>query len=243
MTSTSRRPTLVVVGAGPGLGLSVAHRFGSEGYAVALISRSADRHGDYLRSLADAGVEAAAFVADATDSAALRGAVEAARARFGRIDAGYYGPAAALQPADITELDAAGATTALLGMVVPAVDFASMLLPELTSRGSGGLLFAGGLSSVIPMPPLGGLALASAALRTYALTLHVALAKVGVYAGTLTIGGLIERGDIHRAMVSHPGAFGDITASTLNPDDLAELLWQLYLKRSEPETVVNALTA
>jgi hypothetical protein len=43
------------------------------------------------------------------------------------------------------------------------------------------------------MPPLGGLALASAALRTYALTLHVALATAGVYAGTLTIGGLIER--------------------------------------------------
>jgi hypothetical protein len=38
--------------------------------------------------------------------------------------------------------------------VVPAVDFASLLLPELTERGSGGLFFAGGLSSVVPMPPL-----------------------------------------------------------------------------------------
>jgi hypothetical protein len=136
---------------------------------------------------------------------------------------GYYGPAAPAPLAGITELDAAGATTALLS-VVPAVDFASSLLPELTSRGSGGLLLAGGLSSVIPMPPLGGLALASVALRTYALTLHVALATAGVYAGTLTIGGLIERGDIHRMMLEHPEAFGCVTASTLSPDDLAELL-------------------
>jgi hypothetical protein len=70
--------------------------------------------------------------------------------------------------------------------VVPAVDFASLLLPELTERGSGGLFFAGGLSSVAPMPPmppLGGLALASAVLRNYALTLHAALAPIGVYAG------------------------------------------------------------
>jgi hypothetical protein len=42
---------------------------------------------------------------------------------------GYYGPAAAAPLAGITEL----ATTALLS-VVPAVDFASSLPPELTSR-------------------------------------------------------------------------------------------------------------
>ncbi len=58
-------------------------------------------------------------------------------------------------------------------------------------------VFAGGLSSIVPMPPLGGLALASAALRNYAVTLHAALAPSGIYAGTITIGGLIERGDIH----------------------------------------------
>ena len=59
--------------------------------------------------------------------------------------------------------------------MVPAVEFASLLIPELTERGSGGLLFAGGLSSVVPLPPLGGLALASAALRNYAITLNAAL--------------------------------------------------------------------
>jgi hypothetical protein len=37
-----------------------------------LVSRSPARHSDYLNSLADAGVEAAAFVADAADPGALR---------------------------------------------------------------------------------------------------------------------------------------------------------------------------
>jgi hypothetical protein len=88
----------------------------------------------------------------------LRHAVEAARARFGRIDVGYYGPADFGTPTgDITTLDGAGAEEALRG-VAPAVEFASLLIPELTERGSGGLLFAGGLSSVVPLPPLGGLA-------------------------------------------------------------------------------------
>jgi NAD(P)-dependent dehydrogenase (short-subunit alcohol dehydrogenase family) len=242
MTSTSTRPVLLVVGVGPGLGMSVAHRFGSEGYAVALISRSAARHDDYLRFLGDADIDAAALVADVTDPEKLHRAVDATRARFGRIDVGYYGPAAVMPVADITSLDAAGAEAALLG-VVPAVDFASSLLPELTERGNGGLLFAGGLSSVIPMPALGGLALASAALRNYAVTLHEALAPAGVYAGTLTIGGLIERGDIHRALLEHPHLFGGARASTLNPDQLADTLWQLYRDRTEPEAVANALVA
>jgi NAD(P)-dependent dehydrogenase (short-subunit alcohol dehydrogenase family) len=242
MTSHSVRPVLIVAGVGPGLGMSVAHRFGSEGYAVGLISRTAARHDEYLRSLHDAGVEAAAFVADVADSSALHQAVGAARAHFGRIDVGYYGPAAAAPLADITALDVAGAEAALLG-VVPAVDFASLLLPELSERGNGGLLFAGGLSSVVPMPPLGGLALASAALRNYAVTLHAALAPVGIYAGTLTIGGLIERGDLHRALLKQPDLFGNVSVSTLNPDELADQLWQLYRDRTEPEAVVNTQVA
>jgi NADP-dependent 3-hydroxy acid dehydrogenase YdfG len=239
MTSTSA-PVIVVLGVGPGLGMSVAHRFGKEGYAVALISRSADRHAGYLQALTDAGVEAAAFTADAADPAQLRQAIDAVRARFGRIDVGYYGLAAMMSLAgDITTLDAAGADVALKD-VVPAVDFASLLIPELTERGEGGLLFAGGLSSVVPMPPLAGLALFAAALRNYAITLHAALAPVGVYAGTITIGGLIERGDIHGAMQKNP-AFDKLGVGTLNPDELAETVWRLYTERTNAEAVVNAL--
>lgn len=235
MTSTSP-PTLVVLGAGPGLGLSVAHRFGAAGYRVALISRSSQRHSGYLAALADKGIEAAAFVADASRPDQLHSAIDAVRARFGRIDVGYYGPAAfeTAPTGDITDLDAAGARAAL-NSVVPAVDFTSQLLPEMRERGSGGLLFAGGLSSVVPMPALGGLALAAAALRNYAVTLHAALAPAGIYAGTLTIGGLIERGDIHRAMA------GNAELPTIDPDELADLAWGLYRDGTEAEAVINLL--
>jgi NADP-dependent 3-hydroxy acid dehydrogenase YdfG len=222
--------------------MSVARRFGKEGYAVALISRSADRHAGYLQALTGAGIEAAAFTADAADPTQLREAIDAVRTRFGRIDVGYYGPAAMMSlSGDITTLDAAGADVALKE-VLPAVDFASLLLPELTERGEGGLLFAGGLSSVVPMPPLAGLALFAAALRNYAITLHAALAPAGVYAGTITIGGLIDRGDIHAAMKQNP-AFEELGVETLNPDDLAETVWRLYTERTTAEAVMNALAA
>ena len=141
-------------------------------------------------------------------------------------------------PGDITRLDRAGAETALRG-VLPAVGFASLLIPELIERGAGGLLFVGALSSVVPMPPHGGFALWSAALRNYAITLHAALAPAGIYAGTIAIGGLIERSDIHKSMLNSPDLSAGVTAGTLDPDELAETVWQLYTKRDRPEAVVS----
>ena len=88
---------------------------------------------------------------------------------------------------------------------------------------------------------LGGFALSSAALRNYALTLNAALTEKGIYAGTLTIGGLIERGDIHRMIMSRMEDLDGITVGTLDPDDIADTAWGLYAKRDRAEAVFNAL--
>ncbi|TYB62775.1 SDR family NAD(P)-dependent oxidoreductase [Nonomuraea sp. PA05] len=240
--SAAARRTAVVIGAGPGLGMSVAHRFGREGYAVALVSRSAGRHAGYVASLAGAGVEAAAFTADVHDRDRTVAALDAIRERFGTIDVLYYGPGAAdldVAPASITGIGAADAREAM-EIVYPAVDLVGQVLPGMIERGEGGLLFAGGLSAVMPMPALGGLAIASAALRNYGLTLHSALAGQGVYAGNLIIGGLIERGDIHAHVVSQPERFGDVGGSTLDPDAIADGAWELYTKRDRPEATFSA---
>ncbi|TDD80259.1 SDR family NAD(P)-dependent oxidoreductase [Actinomadura darangshiensis] len=232
--------TTVVIGVGPGLGMSIAHRFGREGHRIALISRTATRHPGYVASLEAAGIEATSHTADVRDSDALLAALDAA----GDIDVAYYGPGAmdpSARPAPITATDAAAAKESM-SWVYPAIDVVGAVLPGMLERGGGGLLFAGGLSSVVPIPMIGHLALSSAALRNYALTLHAALADQGVYAGTLTIGGLIERGDIHRVLTSGQDGLGEMTAGTLDPDTIADTAWNLYAKRDSPEAVFNALT-
>ena len=57
---------LLLVGAGPGLGLAVARRFASGGYRVTLVARSTDRFGELARSLADTGAEINTIEADAS---------------------------------------------------------------------------------------------------------------------------------------------------------------------------------
>lgn len=236
MTNTAR--IAVIIGAGPGLGMSMARTFGREGYRIALISRSDTRHGDYLADLSVLDIEATAHTADVTDLDRL-GAVIAEIAAAGDIEVVYYGPAAG-QPVPITEVDVqtARAGFELLWPVVQVVD---AVLPGMRERGAGGVIISGGLSSVRPMPMLGQLALVGAALRNYALTLHAALADEGVYAGTLTIGGLIERGDIHAMMTADPATSIAAQDHTLDPDAIAETAWEMYRTRDRAETVFDAL--
>ena len=55
--------------------------------------------------------------------------------------------------------------------------------------------------------------------------------------------GLIERGDIHRAMVRSADLFGGVARANAKSDDLAEDVWQLYNRRTDAEAVVNAMAA
>ena len=218
--------------------MSIAHRFGREGYEVMLVSRRGDRHAGYLAALADAGVKARAFAADLRDREQLLSTLD----EIGPVDVVYYGPGASDLndvPGEITSTTSAEARAAM-GWLYPAIDVVQHVLPDVTGRG-GGLLFAGGLSAVVPMPMLGALALGSAALRNYAVTLNAALAEKGVYAGTLTIGGAIERSDIYRLVASKPEKFGELGGHTLDPDDIAETAWQMFVKRDRAEEVFNAL--
>jgi NADP-dependent 3-hydroxy acid dehydrogenase YdfG len=231
----------VVLGVGPGLGMSIAHRFGAEGFAVGLVSRSAVRHDGYRRALAERGIETAAAVADVSDPGQLAAALAAVRDRLGEIDVVYHGPGAMdldERPADVSELDADAVRRAMETTVLPAVAAAAEVLPAMLARGDGGLLFAGGLSGQVPMPGLGAFGPATAALRQYVLALHQSLAPRGVYAGTLTIGGLIERGDIHATLVRAGMEIG-----TIDPDAIADEAWSLYAKRDRAEATFDVLTS
>jgi short chain dehydrogenase len=86
-------PVIAIVGAGPGLGLSVARRSGREGFTVALISRSAANLERLAAELAASGIEAAGFAADVRDRRSLTAALSATAERSGPVDVLEYSPA------------------------------------------------------------------------------------------------------------------------------------------------------
>src|SRR5579871_1003492 len=82
--------TIVVVGFGPGVSTAVAEKFGAEGFAVALVARTETRLAEGVAALKAKGIAAAAFVADASDPASVRGAVGKARSALGPIGAIHW---------------------------------------------------------------------------------------------------------------------------------------------------------
>src|ERR1700677_3642739 len=62
---------LLLVGAGPGLGLAVARRFAEGGYRVTLVARSTDGLGHLADGLADTGAQIDTVAADASDPEGL----------------------------------------------------------------------------------------------------------------------------------------------------------------------------
>jgi short-subunit dehydrogenase len=214
--------TLVVVGAGPGLGMGVARAFGKRGFRVGLIARNAARLAESVRALEEIGITAAARPADIRDHAALTTALDEVQRELGPIDVLEYspGPQAPITSAAETGPDTAAAQFELC--TLGAVAAVSHVLPGMIERGSGSLLLTTGVSSMVPAPFLGNVGLAMAGLRNWAHALHIELAPRGIHAAAVTIATSVttenaeEIGERYAALAESPGRaeeiIGDVAA-------------------------------
>ena len=222
-------PVIAIVGAGPGLGLSIARRFGREGFTVALISRSTAKLDALAAELGGSGIEAAGFAGDVLDRPSLTSALVTAAKRLGPIDVLEYSPAAHGAPSGLAMTDVLHVTPENVQHQVEfyaygAITAVQAVLDGMLERGRGTLLFTTGASSAVTMPPMGNVGIAGAGLRNYALALNAALADHGVYAAHVPLGVYI-------------GSGGPET----QPDTIAELYWDLYVSRDRPERLYSVL--
>ena len=234
--------TLVVFGAGTGLGAAVARRFGEAGYRVALVARDAARLSTLSAELAGAGITSAVFPADLARTAEVPALIDRIREHFGRIDVIEYAPITTDLFVPAADLDVATEQHYLNLYLLTPIAIVQAVLPEMLTRGDGGLLLGQGVGAIRPMPGLSGLGPAMAAARNYFLTLHAELAPRGVYAGALHVAGIINGSAGHRAVTGGTVAHGvDFTRiPLLEPSDLAETMWTLFTKRDQAEETVPA---
>lgn len=84
--------TFALIGAGPGLGLATARRFGTAGHSVALIARNTQHLDDLTAELARDGIEARGFAADVLDIESLTAALYAAGTSLGTVEILQFSP-------------------------------------------------------------------------------------------------------------------------------------------------------
>jgi NAD(P)-dependent dehydrogenase (short-subunit alcohol dehydrogenase family) len=204
------------VGAGRGLGAAVARRFGTEGFEVALLSRSQERVDALAAELAAEGITAQGYAANVRDSASLSAALERAGETLGPVEVLQYSPLPQkefLRPVlETTPADLAGAVEFSVYGPVTAVH---QVLQGMRFLRRGTVLFVNGGSAVRPNPHVAGTSIAFAGESAYAQMLHEALAPEGIHVGQLVIPGAITPGH-----------------ARTDPAVLADTLWAMHTQRS-----------
>lgn len=210
------KKTIVVVGAGPGLGNHLAKEFGRNGFRAILIARSEKKLQEYVSEMKNSGIEADYQVADCASNESIRAAFDAVKKKHGFVDVMAYntavlrdGFASSISPEELTiryQVDVAGAVCA-----------AQQVLPEQMLRGEGAILFTGGGLALNPVSQFASISIHKAALRVLAIALHDEVKDKGVYVGIVNIKGNIGSDDYY------------------DPARIAEQFYQMYSEKRVKE--------
>lgn len=179
---------VAIVGAGPGVSAAVARKFGANGFTVILLARNPESLQLRVSELQNAGIEAHGVVADVTDRQSLQSAFARIQTEHGTLDALVYN-AGANTIANPSVLNAADLTRDFEVNVVGALNCAQLAAPAMIARGSGSILFTGGLLALNPVASRASASISKAGLRNLAFTLADELAEHGPKVGTVTLGG------------------------------------------------------
>jgi NAD(P)-dependent dehydrogenase (short-subunit alcohol dehydrogenase family) len=202
-------PGVLLVGAGPGIGRSVALRCAREKMPVSLVARRLDPLEPIVAEIRRGGGKASIHQADAAVSDDLVAAVRRATADHGVPELVVYnvGVIQADAPGDLTpeqQLDAWRVN------VLGALTLANAAIPTMAERGSGTFLVTGGMP--VPNPSYLSLSLGKSGVRTLVAMLAEHYAPQGIHVATVTVGGEVERG------------------TAFDPDAIAEDYWRLHVQ-------------
>ena len=200
-------PGVVVIGAGPGIGRSVARRFAQEGLPVALVARGERTLEAMARAIAPTGVRVVTRPADSTDETALRAALDAVAVELGPPDAVVYN-AAIIQADPPGGLSVRAHQDAWAVNVIGALTAAAHVAPAMAARGGGSFIVTGGMP--VPDPRYVSLSLGKAGVRALVSMLAEEYGPSGVHVATVTVAGPVAPG------------------TDFDPDDIAEHYWRLH---------------
>ena len=212
--------TAVIAGVGPGLGASLAHRFGAEGCQVGLLARSAD----YIEMLAeevtvDTAGTGLAVQTDITDRDQVAAAFESVRDAYGSVDVLVNHASGATW--DGVDIDPDAFERSLAVGPMGSLHCTQQVVPDMLDGDGGTIIFTGATSAVRGRDGALGFSAAKFATRGMAESLARELGPEGIHVAHVVIDG----------QIATPGALetaGDRDDSEfLDPDAIADSYWHL----------------
>lgn len=206
----------VIAGAGPGNGAALARRFADAGYRIALLSRDAS----HLSPLTAAIAGSLAITCDVSDRAAVAAAFDRVREALGPVDALLYnagsGSFADVQSITFEQFEQAWRINAFGALLC-----ARQVMPDMTQRGAGDIIFIGATASRRGGRNSAAFAPAKAAQRSLAESMARHLWPKGIHVALIVIDGIV---DLPRTRAAMPDRADD---SFVDPAGVAEIAYQL----------------
>jgi NAD(P)-dependent dehydrogenase (short-subunit alcohol dehydrogenase family) len=204
------KPVCVVVGVGPGNGAAFARRFDRDGYAVALLARSAD----YSRQLASGLANSRAYACDVGDAVSVKTTFDAIAKDLGTPAVVIYNAGSGVFGgfADIT---AADFETAWRVNTLGAFLVAKQVVPAMEQAGAGSFIIIGATASRRGGAKTIAFAPAKAAQRSFAESLARQLGPQGIHVALIIIDGVVDLARTRARMPDKPDSF------FVKPDDVA----------------------
>lgn len=212
------KKTIVVIGAGKGLGNGVAEKFGSNDFRVILMARSEAHLEEYADSFTAKGIEVYTQQTDVADAKVFTKSFEEVVADYGTPDVVFYNVGITSADADC-EINAQTMLDRYKVDVIGAYQTIQLLDTDAFAEKNGTILITGGGLGIQPYYGYLPLSMDKAALRAMVQAAAPVLKEKGIHLATVQVTGVIGSNE-HYA-----------------PKAIAEEFWKLYNDREKTEVI------
>ena len=208
------KPILIVVGAGAGISLSVAKKFGAKNYHTVLIARNADKLQQLSNILKSQNIDSHFFSCDVSDNIALEKTFQKINDEIGVADTLLYN-AAVIRKEVPSKQDYDSLINDFKVNIAGAILSTQLVLPSMKKSKKGTILLTGGGLALKPYFEYSSLAIGKAGIRSLAFCLAQELKGSGIKIGTVTIAGHVKEG------------------THFSPDKIAEEFWKFHTGKNK----------
>ena len=217
----------VILGTGPGLGSALAHKFSSEGYKIAIVSRTKKKLEKIQKDIESSGGEAFIAQADVTNEKEIKEAFNKIFQKFGgNIDVLVYN-AGNFKMQSILKIKPDEFKTSWNINCFGAFLSSKLVLPSMLKRKKGTVIFTGATASIRGSAGFSRLAVGKFGLRALAQSMAREFGPKGVHIAHIVIDGQIANPSSSNKLSKQD------SKSYLSPGAIAEQYWQIH---NQPST-------
>jgi len=224
-----------VVGVGPGIGSSVAKKFASQGYNVALIARRQQNLASVQEAIERSGGKAKSIVADASSEKSIIDAFSTIRTTMGKPEVLIYNAATRrLKKQGINEVSTEEFIQFWQINCLGGFFASREVVPDMISKGAGTIIFTGATGSMRALDGLVSFSVGKFGLRALAQSMARELAPKGIHVVHTIIDGPVDNSAVRQILLKQEQKVDP--ELWLNPDEIAQQYWNLHVQHKSAWT-------